>query len=273
MPNHVLAATEATFRSIERNIDIFIRLRFYEILDPARHRMAKYLGAGPEEVVFVPSCSHGLNTILKNLLWNEGDIIIGGRYRFLIYNFTLHLASPTATTTYSSVERTLRYIADFPPHPSVSVFELQFPTTRASALQAFRVHLDTLNAELQIAQRKIGNRTKLKIVAVINSIASVPGVYLPWKEMVALCRERGIMAVIDAAHSIGQEPNINLNEADPDFWASVGSYSSELSTNAVHRALSRTVTSGFMVVVHVVSFMCRHGMLCTPENQSQFDLR
>ena len=88
---------------------------------------------------------------------------------------SLHLNFSTATTTYSSVERTLQYIADLPPHPSVSVFELKFPTTRASALQAFRVHLDALNAELQIAQRKIGNRTKLKIVAVINSISSRPG--------------------------------------------------------------------------------------------------
>jgi selenocysteine lyase/cysteine desulfurase len=234
--NPVLAATEATFRSIEGNIDRFIKLRLSEYLDPARHRMAKFLGAGPEEIVFVPSCSHGLNTVLRNLVWNEGDIIIGGGYRLFLsaslhLNFTL---GPQATTTYSSVERTLQYIADLPPHPSVSVFELKFPTTRASALQAFRLHLEALNAELQIAQRKIGNRTKLKIVAVINSIASVPGVYLPWKEMVALCRERGVLTVIDAAHSIGQEPNINLSEADPDFWASVGSYSSERSTNALH---------------------------------------
>lgn len=84
--------------------------------------------------------------------------------------------------------------------------------------------------------------------------------------MVALCRERGVLTVIDAAHSIGQEPNINLSDADPDFWASVGSCSSEPSAKALHRALSRTATSGFMVVVRVVSFMCRDGMLCTPEN-------
>jgi len=38
--------------------------------------------------------------------------------------------------------------------------------------------------------------------------------------MVAICRERGILNVVDAAHSIGQEPNINLKEADPDFWIS-----------------------------------------------------
>jgi len=71
-------------------------------------------------------------------------------------------------------------------------------------------------------QRKIGNGTKLKVVAVIDTIASNPGVYLPWKEMVALCRERGILTVIDAAHSVGQEPNINLSEAGPDFWVSNG---------------------------------------------------
>jgi hercynylcysteine S-oxide lyase len=226
VPNPVLAATEASFRSIEGNIDRFIKLRLSEYLDPARHRMAKYLGAGPEEIVFVPSCSHGLNTVLRNLLWNEGDIIIGGKHHLSICQLTPQLLTrPTATTTYSSVERTLQYIADLPPYPSVSVFELKFPTTRTSALQAFRAHLDALTAELQITQRKIGNRTKLKIVAVINSIASVPGVYLPWKEMVALCREKGVLSVIDAAHSIGQEPNINLSEVDPDFWASVGSYS------------------------------------------------
>lgn len=83
------------------------------------------------------------------------------------------------------------------------------------------MHLDDLNAKLQTAQRKISDGTKLKIVAIIDTIVSNPGVYLPWKEMVALCRKRDILTVIDAAHSAGQEPNINLNEAGPDFWVSV----------------------------------------------------
>jgi hercynylcysteine S-oxide lyase len=126
-----------------------------------------------------------------------------------------------ATTTYNAIERTVRYISDLPPHPSVSVFELNFPTTRVSILQAFRAHLDALKTKLQKAQPKIGDGTKLKIVAVIDSIASNPGVYLPWKEMVTLCRERGILTIIDAAHSLGQEPDLNLSEAGPDFWVSV----------------------------------------------------
>lgn len=78
VPNPVLAATDACFRSIEGNIDRFIKLDLAEYLTPARHRMATFLGAGPEEIVFVPSTSHGLNTVLKNLLWNNGDFIITG---------------------------------------------------------------------------------------------------------------------------------------------------------------------------------------------------
>ncbi|KAI0250289.1 PLP-dependent transferase [Lactifluus subvellereus] len=202
VPVPVSAATEATFSSIEGNIDRFVQLHLPEHLDPARHRMARFVGAGPEEIVFVPNASHGLNTVLRNFVWNKEDIIV------------------IATTTYNSIERTAQYISDLPPHPSVSIFQLNFPTTRASVLQDFRVHVDALNAELQAAQAKIGDGTRLKIVAVIDSIISKPGAYLPWKEMVSICRESGVLTVIDAAHSVGQEPNINLSEAGPDFWVS-----------------------------------------------------
>jgi hercynylcysteine S-oxide lyase len=163
------------------------------------------------------------------------------------------------------MERTSQYIADLPPHPSVSVFELKFPTTRASILQTFRAHLDALNAQLQTAQSKIGNGTKLKAVAIIDSIASSPGVYLPWKEMVALCRERGILTVVDAAHSTGQEPNINLSEAGPDFWTSVRPILYQALLDCSELSPHRTVTSGYLPTVHVPFFMCLYGMLLTPK--------
>jgi len=58
-------------------------------------------------------------------------------------------------------------------------------------------------------------------VAIIDSIVSNPGVLMPWKELVKICKEEGIWSVIDAAHSIGQEQNIDLTEVAPDFWTSV----------------------------------------------------
>jgi selenocysteine lyase/cysteine desulfurase len=79
VPIPVSAAIEATLKSIEGNVDRFIKLHLSEYLTPARHRMAKFVGAGPDEVVFVSNASHGLNTVLRNLAWNKEDIIITGR--------------------------------------------------------------------------------------------------------------------------------------------------------------------------------------------------
>ena len=48
---------------------------------------------------------------------------------------------------------------------------------------------------------KTGNR----FVVVIDAISSMPGVLMPWKRMVEICKEQGLWSVVDAAHSIGQE--------------------------------------------------------------------
>lgn len=78
VPIPVSAATQATLKLIEGNVDVFVKLHLPEHLTPARHRMAKFVGAGPDEIVFVPNTSHGLNTILRNLVWNKGDVIVTG---------------------------------------------------------------------------------------------------------------------------------------------------------------------------------------------------
>lgn len=104
----------------------------------------------------------------------------------------------------------MQNLHDVLPHPTIAEFTVRFPTTHAEILASFREHL-----------RGLGLRSGRKAVAVIDSIVSVPGVLLPWKEMVEICRAEGVISVIDAAHSIGQEVGIDLGKADPDFWVSV----------------------------------------------------
>lgn len=41
-----------------------------------RGLIADLIGADLDEVVFVPNTSHGMNTILRNIEWREGDIIL-----------------------------------------------------------------------------------------------------------------------------------------------------------------------------------------------------
>lgn len=121
----------------------------------------------------------------------------------------------TATTTYGAVSRAIRYIGDTTPHPQVSTFDLSFPISHAKILENWREHLRQVTSE--------GGDLKQtrKVVAVIDAIVSNPGARLPWKEMVAICKDAGVWSVVDAAHAIGQEVDINLSEAKPDFWVSV----------------------------------------------------
>jgi Cys-tRNA synthase (O-phospho-L-seryl-tRNA:Cys-tRNA synthase) len=110
------------------------------------------------------------------------------------------------------VDKTVRNISDVPPHPTVSQFNLLFPTTHAEIIAKFTEHL-----------RALPKTEGGKIVAIIDAIVSNPGVLLPWQQMVRICKEQGVWSVLDAAHSIGQEMNINLSQSQPDFWVSVRS--------------------------------------------------
>lgn len=55
---------------------------------------------------------------------------------------------------------------------------------------------------------------------VIDGIISNPGAWLPWEEMVAICKEEKVWSLVDAAHCIGQV-DVDLAAVQPDFWVSV----------------------------------------------------
>ncbi|OSD06472.1 PLP-dependent transferase [Trametes coccinea BRFM310] len=213
-PLPVLFAVQRLGYEIERNPDRFHRLTYQPRLDKARDGVAKLIGADTDEVVLVPNATHALNTVLRNFEWRSGDLLIG------------------ASTTYGAVANTIRYLADRAeqPRPEALFIEYTFPLTHAQILERFRTKL----REFKRARANAASFTDVpplspgygaegkgnKIVAVIDSITANPGALMPWQEMVRVCREEGVWSVIDGAHSIGQEPGINLSEAKPDFWLS-----------------------------------------------------
>ena len=76
VPSPVMQACKAIADEIEANPDLFMRLKYGELLTKCRKRIARLLGAGVEECVLVPNAIHGINTVLRNLSWKRGDIII-----------------------------------------------------------------------------------------------------------------------------------------------------------------------------------------------------
>jgi hercynylcysteine S-oxide lyase len=58
---------------IESNPDRFLRLLYQEKLIGVREKLARLIGAKTDEVVLVPNASMGINTILRNFEWEQGD--------------------------------------------------------------------------------------------------------------------------------------------------------------------------------------------------------
>jgi len=51
-------------------------LTYEPLWNRCRERVANLIGAGVDECVLVPNTTHGVNTVLRNLDWKKGDVII-----------------------------------------------------------------------------------------------------------------------------------------------------------------------------------------------------
>lgn len=45
-------------------------------------------------------------------------------------------------------------------------------------------------------------------------------IVFPYAQLVSMCKEYGVLSLVDAAHAIGQV-DVDVKAADPDFWISV----------------------------------------------------
>ena len=71
---------------IEENPDKFFRVDWYPMLSSVRERLAGFLGAAKEEVVLVQNATVAAAVVLRNLVWREGDVLIGGAWRVTCYD-------------------------------------------------------------------------------------------------------------------------------------------------------------------------------------------
>lgn len=79
-------------------------------------------------------------------------------------------------------------------------------------------HAEILNALSQTISRVLYDGFTPK-VCVFDTIVSLPGVRFPFERITKMCKEYGILSVIDGAHAVGQIP-LNLSQLDADFFVS-----------------------------------------------------
>ncbi|KAJ9318355.1 hypothetical protein DTO271D3_1612 [Paecilomyces variotii] len=188
-PVQVRAALRKFQQDAEARPDAFIRWEQPRALDEARVAVAKVLNVPTNECVFVKNASTGVNTVLRNLVFNEGDVIV------------------YFATIYGAMEKTIISISETTPVRGLKV-EYEFPISHDELVKRFR--------DVVVGAKQKGLNVRL---AVFDTIVSMPGVRFPFEKLVEACREEGILSLIDGAHAIGQI-QLNLAQLDPDFFVS-----------------------------------------------------
>ncbi|KAL1965525.1 hypothetical protein VTN77DRAFT_5608 [Rasamsonia byssochlamydoides] len=173
----------------EAHPDMFLRRDRPILLDEARSAVGKLLNAPTHECVFVRNATTGVNTVLRNLVFSEGDAIV------------------YFATIYGAIENAIVHLTETTPVRARKV-EYQLPLSHEEIVQRFR---DV------VAKAKADGLTVR--VAVFDTIVSQPAVRFPFERLIEVCREDRILSVVDGAHAIGQIP-LDLGTLQPDFFVS-----------------------------------------------------
>jgi selenocysteine lyase/cysteine desulfurase len=174
----------------EAKPDSYIRFAYPKALDVSREAVANLVHAPVNTCVFVPNATTGVNTVLRNLVFAEGDVI-------------LYFA-----TIYGACERTVKYITETTAAESFKIDDHVYPMTDDALCESF-----------EKAVFRIKSSGKQPKVAIFDTIVSLPGLRVPFERLVSSCHNHGILSLVDGAHAIGHIP-LDLTQLDPDFFVS-----------------------------------------------------
>ena len=81
-PAPVFARYQELQRELERNPVEFLARRFDELTAGSRAALAAFLGARPDDLVFVPNATAGLNAVIRSLRLEPGDEVLTTRHEY-----------------------------------------------------------------------------------------------------------------------------------------------------------------------------------------------
>lgn len=164
-------------------------VRFFEdempiLLERAREVLAKFLSCSPEDLALVPNATTGVNTILRSLIFSEGDEIL------------------VPDHAYQACRNAIDFVARRWGATVVTV-SLPFP-------------IDGPQTVVDLMLSAATDKTKL---VMIDTVTSPTGLLMPFEELTNLFEARGIEVLLDAAHGIGMVP-LHLDELGASYVTS-----------------------------------------------------
>jgi isopenicillin-N epimerase len=140
-------------------------------LREASDRVARFVGSRPEDLVFVPNVTTGLNAVLASVPMGPGDEIV-------ITDLAYGAVALAAGAVCARAGATLRTV------------HIEYPIRKAGDIVA------------AIADA-LAPRTKL---VVVDHVTAQTALVLPVKDIAAACRTRGVPVLVDGAHVPGARP-------------------------------------------------------------------
>jgi isopenicillin-N epimerase len=168
-PRVVLAAAQRWRSRMEANPDRFMRYVLPGALRAVAGKLAGFMKASADDLVFVENATSGVNAVLRSLAFRPGDEILA------------------TTHTYNAVRQTIRHVCK---------------QTGARLVEA-PVSLP-VDSELSLVTAITGNFRKSTRLLVLDHISSPTGLVFPLQRIARLARERGIRVLVDGAHAPGQ---------------------------------------------------------------------
>lgn len=151
-------------------VQFFVR-DLENLLDEARAALARFVGAAPADLVFVPNVTSGVNTVLRALRWKTGEELL----------VTDH--------EYNACRNALEFVAGRA-RARVVVAHIPFPLRQADEI-------------VEAVLRAVTPRTRL---ALLDHVTSQTGLVLPIQQLVRELDQRGVDTLVDGAHAPGMVP-------------------------------------------------------------------
>jgi isopenicillin-N epimerase len=170
-PRPVLEAQNRLRERMEREPVRFLARDLEELLDEARSELARFLGADPAGLAFVPNATTGVNAVLRSLKVKPGEELLTTDHGYDACRNALEDAAQRLGATV--------VVARIP-------FPLAGPEVVASAIL-----------------ERVTPRTRL---ALIDHVTSATGLRFPIEDLVPRLESLGVATLVDGAHAPGMLP-------------------------------------------------------------------
>ena len=182
-PRKVFEAYQRWQTDLEREPVEFLGRRAAGLLAGARAVLARYVGAGRDDLVFVTNATTAMNIVAHSVPLEPGDEVLSTDHE------------------YGAIDRMWRFVCG---RRGATYVRAEVPVPLRSPQEV-----------VEAVWSRVTPRTR---VLAVSHLTSPTAIVFPAAELVRRAREVGIVTVVDGAHAPGQIP-LNVERLGADFYA------------------------------------------------------